>query len=95
MTTEARPRPAEVDGVGARRDGPRDGWHVLHHPLQNKGTAFTREERAVLGLEGLRPERAIRSALAGLPGRWDVIVKAPAGCGTGRREVQCAECQTG
>ncbi|MET7331109.1 NAD-dependent malic enzyme [Nonomuraea sp. NPDC005650] len=31
------------------------GQAVLHEPLLNKGTAFSREERAELGLEGLLP----------------------------------------
>ena len=31
------------------------GYDVLHHPLVNKGTAFTLEERASLGLTGLLP----------------------------------------
>lgn len=31
------------------------GVELLDIPLLNKGTAFTREERAALGLEGLLP----------------------------------------
>jgi malic enzyme len=35
---------------------PLRGQSLLQHPLYNKGTAFTREERAALGLEGLLPD---------------------------------------
>jgi malate dehydrogenase (oxaloacetate-decarboxylating) len=31
------------------------GLHLIRHPLLNKGSAFTREERRELGLEGLLP----------------------------------------
>jgi malate dehydrogenase (oxaloacetate-decarboxylating) len=34
---------------------PRTGADLLQHPIQNKSTAFTHEERKVLGLEGLLP----------------------------------------
>jgi malic enzyme len=35
---------------------PYRGQRLLRHPVFNKGTAFTREERAALGLEGLLPD---------------------------------------
>ncbi len=35
---------------------PYRGQRLLRHPMFNKGTAFTREERAALGLEGLLPD---------------------------------------
>jgi malate dehydrogenase (oxaloacetate-decarboxylating) len=35
---------------------PYRGQRLLRHPMFNKGTGFTREERAALGLEGLLPD---------------------------------------
>jgi len=35
---------------------PYRGQRLLRHPMFNKGTAFTREERAALRLEGLLPD---------------------------------------
>jgi malate dehydrogenase (oxaloacetate-decarboxylating) len=35
---------------------PYRGQRLLRHPMFNKGTAFTRDERAALGLEGLLPD---------------------------------------
>src|SRR3990170_2659758 len=35
---------------------PYRGRRLLRHPMYNKGTAFTRDERTALGLEGLLPD---------------------------------------
>jgi len=48
LTTNAAGRPA----VHVARRGER----LLNHPMYNKGSAFSREERATLGLEGLLPD---------------------------------------
>jgi malate dehydrogenase (oxaloacetate-decarboxylating) len=40
---------------GYRADAPYHGWQLLSHSMYNRGSAFTREERAALGLEGLLP----------------------------------------
>jgi malic enzyme len=37
-------------------EAPDRGMRLLRNPMFNKGTAFTREERAALGLEGLLPD---------------------------------------
>ena len=43
------------DKDGRRIQTASRGYRVLHDPALNKGTAFTREERKALGLEGLLP----------------------------------------
>ena len=52
-----------MESFGLKRDPRRGSWlevpcrgeELLHHPLYTKGTAFSAEERAALGLEGLLP----------------------------------------
>ena len=44
-----------ADG-SVRIEVPLAGTALLHHAICNKGTAFTREERALFGLEGLLPD---------------------------------------
>jgi malate dehydrogenase (oxaloacetate-decarboxylating) len=46
----------EVDGAGPRVVVPYRGPQLLSHAMYNKSTAFTREERAAFGLEGLLPD---------------------------------------
>ncbi len=51
-----RPASALVEIKTSQRETtPGSGEAVLHDPALNKGTAFTQEERAALGLEGLLP----------------------------------------
>jgi malic enzyme len=44
------------DGGRVRLEVPYRGTALLRHPLYTKGTAFTLEERAAFGLEGLLPQ---------------------------------------
>ena len=46
----------EVDDAGPRVAVPYRGPQLLSHPMFNKSTAFTREERAAFGLDGLLPD---------------------------------------
>ncbi|HEU4381969.1 MAG TPA: NAD-dependent malic enzyme [Anaeromyxobacteraceae bacterium] len=47
----------KTDAEGHPRvEVPYRGQRLLRHPMFNKGTAFTREERAALGLEGILPD---------------------------------------
>src|SRR5262245_28816469 len=58
---------------------PYRGARVLTHPLFNKGTAFTRAERAAFGLEGLLPDGAstmdqqVRRAYANIVRKNDAL----------------------
>ena len=45
-----------VGDDGIQVEVPYRGLALVRHPLYNKGTAFTREERAAFGLEGLLPQ---------------------------------------
>jgi malic enzyme len=46
----------EADEAGPRVSVPCRGPQLLSHPMYNKSTAFTREERAAFGLDGLLPD---------------------------------------
>lgn len=57
------------------------GRDILRHPLVNKGTAFTREERRALGIEGLIPDQVstlegqVKRAYAAFRAQPDAISK--------------------
>ncbi len=57
------------------------GYALIREPLYNKGSAFTREERLTLGLEGLLPthintmEQQVRRAYGGLSGFQNPLEK--------------------
>jgi malate dehydrogenase (oxaloacetate-decarboxylating)(NADP+) len=53
----------ERAGVPAASSGFPRGIALLHDPVRNKGTAFTREERDALGLRGLLPPSVQTQAL--------------------------------
>ncbi len=46
----------ETDESGPRVSVPYRGPQLLSHPMYNKSTAFTREERAAFALDGLLPD---------------------------------------
>ena len=55
MTAPALHGPPTATRALAAGAGRRFGWELLHDGQRNKGTAFTAEERAALGIEGLLP----------------------------------------
>lgn len=55
MTAQARQHAAAESGDFRADAGRGLGWGLLRDPMRNKGTAFTSEERAALGLEGRLP----------------------------------------
>jgi len=73
------PPPAVPDAAGARPPARPRGDQLLGDPLRNKSTAFTREERAALGLEGLLPaavstmEQQARRAFANIARKPDAL----------------------
>lgn len=60
---------------------PLTGAALLHDPALNKGSAFTREERCRLGLEGLLPhaveplDRQVERVLSHLDGLSDDLAR--------------------
>ena len=60
---------------------PYRGWALLRHPMYSKGSAFTREERRALGLEGLLPDHVTtldeqaRRAYAAVQRKTDTLEK--------------------
>lgn len=52
-------RPGQADQL----EVPLRGRALLAHPMYNKGTGFTEEERRVFGLEGMLPERTSSSEI--------------------------------